>query len=160
MPRDGSHHDRRSSPRRPIQTGDRGHEFIVDPQTTHGVVRRRVDAHRHLVWILAGDALVHVEEVAVPLSDHALAEATDGVGKIEVHTVLLGPNSLPGVHGTLCRTGRDVSGCEVAKARIEPLQVVVALVLGNEVRGAIVTGVLRHPDPAVITKRLGHEREL
>ena len=46
-----------------VQTGDGGHQLVVDPQATHRVVAGRVDAHRHFVRVLAGDALVHLEQV-------------------------------------------------------------------------------------------------
>ena len=59
------------------------HQVVVHPQAAHGVVDGGIDAHRHLVGIFAGDALVHVEQVAVALLDDVLAEALDGVAEIE-----------------------------------------------------------------------------
>ena len=47
------------------QAGDGGHQVVVDPQAAHGVVDRRIDAHRDLVGIFVGDALIHLEEIAV-----------------------------------------------------------------------------------------------
>ncbi len=51
-------------------------------------------------------------------------------------------------------------GREIAEAGVAPFQVVVALRLGNLVRGAGVPGLLRHPDPAVVAERLAHQRQL
>ena len=47
------------------QAGDGAHQVVVHPQAAHRVVDGGVDAHRHLVRVLAGDPLVHVEQVAV-----------------------------------------------------------------------------------------------
>ena len=52
-----------------VQAGDRGHQLVVDPEPAHRVVRCRVDPHRHLGRVLAGDALVHLEQVPVALVD-------------------------------------------------------------------------------------------
>ena len=49
------------------QAGDGAHQVVVHPEAAHRVVDGRIDAHRHLVRILAGDALVHFEQVAVAL---------------------------------------------------------------------------------------------
>src|SRR5215813_538673 len=45
-------------------------------------------------------------------------------------------------------------------SRLAALEVVVAVVLGDLVRGAAVLVLLRHPDPAVVAERLAHQREL
>ena len=55
------------------QPGHVAHEVVVDPEPAHRVVDRGVDAHRHDVRVLVGDALVHLEEVAVALLDHVVA---------------------------------------------------------------------------------------
>src|SRR5436189_2042263 len=43
-------------------------------------------------------------------------------------------------------------------SRVDALQVVVALVLGNLVRRPVVALGLRHPDTAVVAQRLAHQR--
>ena len=53
------------------QAVDVAHQVVIDPESSHRVVRRRVDAHRRLVGILTGDALVHLEQVPVLLLDDA-----------------------------------------------------------------------------------------
>ena len=55
----------------------------------------RVDAHRHLVRVFAGDLEVHVEKVAVPFPDDVAAEALDGVGEIEITPRPPGPTPRP-----------------------------------------------------------------
>ena len=52
-----------------VQARDVAHQVVVHPQPAHRVVDGRVDAHRHLVRILVGDLLVHLEQVAVLLLD-------------------------------------------------------------------------------------------
>ena len=76
-----------------VQAGDRAHEVVVHPQPAHRVVDGGVDAHRDLVRVLVRDALVHVEEVAVLLGDHGLAQPLDGVGEVEVHAEAAGPDA-------------------------------------------------------------------
>ena len=64
-----------------VQPRDRRHQVVVDPQPAHRVVRGGVDAHRHAVGVLAGDALVHLEEVAVAGADDLDAEPRDRVAR-------------------------------------------------------------------------------
>ena len=56
------------------QAGDRRAQVVVDPQPAHRVVHGRVDAHRRGVRVLAGDALVHLEQVPVALLDRGPAQ--------------------------------------------------------------------------------------
>ena len=143
-----------------VEPRDRGHQLVVHPEPAHRVVGRRVDAHRDLVRVLVGDALVHLEEVPVALLDDVDAEAADRIAEVEVHAVLLRADAVPGVDLDLGGARRDVAGREVAEARVPALEVVVAVRLGDLVRRAGVVDVLRHPDAAVVAQRLRHQREL
>src|SRR4029077_17731727 len=67
------------------QSVDGAHQLVVHPQAAHGVVHRRVDTHGSLVGILAGDPLVHVEQIPVSFADNVDAQPFDGVGKIQVN---------------------------------------------------------------------------
>ncbi len=137
-------------------------------------MHRRVDAHRHLVRVLTGDLLVHVEEVAVLGFHGLLPEALDGIGEVEVHaaahltldTVLVAlrdgrADAAALVAHVLRLPRRDVARDQVAEGRVDPLQVVVAVLLGDlpRILGAVL-GPLRDPDAAVVAERLGHQREL
>ena len=95
---------------RHVQAGDGAHQVVVHPEAAHGVVHGGIDAHRHFVWILVRDALVHLEQVAVPLVDGASAEALDGVTEVEVHAVSAGTNAATLV-ADLLRGAR----CDVAR---------------------------------------------
>src|SRR5690606_20688 len=70
------------------------------------------------------------------------------------------PHSPALVADALGGAGGDVAGAEVAKARIHPLEVVVALVLGNLPGIALVARLLRHPDAPVVAEALRHQGEL
>ena len=61
----------------------RGLQLIVNPDTTHGVVDSRVDHHWGLVWIVISDLLIHLEEVAVTVSNSLLAKTVDSVREIK-----------------------------------------------------------------------------
>jgi len=74
-----------------VQAGQGALQVVVDPETAHGVVRGRIDAHGHLVGVLPRDLLIHVEEVAVALADGVLAQARDGVREVEIDASSHGP---------------------------------------------------------------------
>ena len=140
-------------------------EVVVDPQAAHRVVHGGVDAHRHLVGVLARDPLVHVEQVAVLLRDGLGAHPLEGVGEVEVDAAAevadLGADAAALVADVLGLTARDVARHEVAERGVDPLEVVVAVLLGDLARVLLaVGGVLRHPDAAVVAQRLRHERQL
>ena len=68
------------------ETGDRGLQLVVNPDTTHGVVDSREDHHRSLVGVLVGDLLVHVEEVTITGTYYILTEALDSVLEVEEYS--------------------------------------------------------------------------
>ena len=55
------------------QAWNGGLEIVVDPQAAHRVMDGRIDAHRRLIRILTGDPLIHVEQIAVALTNGVLA---------------------------------------------------------------------------------------
>ncbi len=143
-----------------VQARDRRHEVVVHPQSTHRVVHGGVDPHRHVVRVVVGDLLVHVEQVAVPLADHALPEPVDGIAEVEVHRQPRLTHAAPVVAHQLGGARRDVARDEIAEARIAAFEVVVALAFGNLLRRTPVARVLRHPHAPVVAQALAHEREL
>src|SRR5664280_3661229 len=127
-----------------------------------------------LVRVLARDLQVHVEEVPVARLDGLLAQPADRVREVEVDPaahlarvafrVLLGDgraNAATLVAHVLRLAGRDVARHQVAERRVDPLQVVVAVILGDlsGILGAVLD-LLGHPDASVVTQRLAHQREL
>lgn len=77
------------------------------------------------------------------------------------------PGTRPGRRGrppalvadVLRGAGGDVARDQVAEGRVDALQVVVALVLGDPVRRPVVALGLRYPDAAVVAQRLAHQGE-
>ena len=142
------------------EPGNRALQVVVDPQPAHRVVRRRVDAHRHLVGVLARDVLVHVEEVAVAIADDLFAQALDRVGKVQVDAVLHRADAQAVVDLALGGTRRDIARRQVAIGGIHLLQVVVAILFRNLVHRPRLVGLARHPDAAVVAQRFAHQRQL
>ena len=90
-----------------------------------------------------------------------------GFFEVEIHRAASVVDSVAGIASLFGRAGCDISWNQVAEGRITTLEVVVALILrdigGFEFAFAEQTGflgVLRHPDTAVVTQRLAHQREL
>ena len=80
------------------QTLHAGLEFVVNPDTTHSVVDSRVDHHWVVVvfavdgvsefaWVHVGDFFIHVDEVAVALTNHVDTEAVDSFREVEEHSL-------------------------------------------------------------------------
>ena len=142
------------------QARDGALQVVVDPQPAHRVVHGRVDAHRDLVGVLAGDALVHVEEVAVLRRHGRPAEALDRGGEVEVDAQAGRADAALGVADGLRGAAGDVARDQVAERRVLALEEVVALVLGDVARVAVVAHLLGHPHAAVVAQRLAHQRQL
>src|SRR5437016_11752929 len=116
------------------QAGYVAHQIVVHPQAAYRVMHRRIDAHRRLIRILAGDLFIHVEEVAVALADFVFAETFDGVGEIKINTETAWPNASPLIANLLRRARRDAAWGEVAVAGILAFEEIIAVCLGNLVR--------------------------
>ena len=150
-----------------VEAGDVGHQVVVHPEAAHRVVHGGVDLHRLLVGILAGDLVIHLEQVAVAGADRGLAEAVGRVAEVEEHPEAGLGHAESGVADFLGGAGRDVARGKVAERGIFALEEVVAVVFldvgGLELAGADLGGDfggLRHPDAAVVAERLGHQRQL
>src|SRR5262249_20762026 len=125
------------------------------------VVHGGIDAHRDFVRILVGDALVHLEEIAVSLADLVLAEAFDGVREIEIHAAAARTYAASFIADFFRGARCDVAWREIAEARVLSLEIVIALRLGDLVgRLRTIFLPLRHPHPSVVPQRLAHQREL
>src|SRR5262249_19942172 len=139
---------------------DRAHQVVVDPQPSHGVVNRRVNPHRNLVRILAGDPLIHLKQVAVLLADGVLAQSLNRVGEIQVyaepritHTEALVADLLGGTRGHVARH-------EISKTRIPAFQVIVAVGFRYVIGTAAVAFLFGDPDAPVVAKRFAHQSQL
>ena len=150
-----------------VEARNRGLQVIVDPDTTHGIVDGRIDHHRLLPRGAGGDLLIHVEEVAVALSNALVTQALDSIREIEEHGLTRLVHTETGVATLLGGAGSDVTRHEVTEGRIAALQVVIAVRLRD--LGGLdfmlaellhILFLLRHPDTAVVTQRLGHQGQL
>ena len=90
-------------------------------------MRSRIDAHGNLIGIFSGDALVHLEEVAIAFGDLGGTEALDAVGEIEIHTEAARADAATFVALALGSARGDVARNKVAETRVAALEVVVAL---------------------------------
>ena len=113
------------------QAGHLAHQIVIHPQAAHRVVRRGINAHRHLVGVFAGDVVIHVEQVAVALADGAFAQPADGVGEVEIDAASALADAAALVAHFLGRPRGDVARGEVAEAGILAFQIIIALVLGD-----------------------------
>ena len=136
------------------------HQVVIHPQAAHRVMHRRVDAHRHSVGVLAGDALVHLEEIAVALADDFFAEPLDGIAEVQIDAAPAGADAAPFVADLLDGARSNIARREVAVARILALKEIIAVFFRNLVGRAIVAALLRHPDAPVVAQRLAHQRQL
>src|SRR5258706_9875223 len=113
---------------------------------------RGINAHRYFVCVLPGNFLVHVEEVAVFLADLRLAHTANGIGEIEIDALAAWSDAAAFVANFLCGTRGNIAGHEIAETWVTPLEVIIAIFLGDLARGARVTFFLGDPHAAVIAQ--------
>src|SRR4030095_11206480 len=121
---------------------------------------RRVDAHRHVVGVLTGDALVHLEQIAVPLADDMLAQAPDRIAEVEVHPLAAGADPPAFIAHPLGGTGADVTRYQVAVTRVYAFEKIIAILCEDLVGRTRIPLHLGHPDAPIITQRLAHQGQL
>ena len=68
------------------QTRHVTHQIVIDPETAHRVMDRRINSHRHFIGVFAGDFFIDFEQVSVALADCFFAQSFDRVGKVEIDT--------------------------------------------------------------------------
>ncbi len=120
----------------------------------------RIDAHWHFVRIFIGNALIHLEEVAVALADGLHAQAVDGFGEVQIDAQAGRAHAAPSVADGLGVAAGHVARHKVAEARIAALQIVVALGLGNLIGRALVALLFGNPDAPIVAQRFAHQRQL
>ena len=123
-------------------------------------MRCREDHHRCLVWVVVGNHLIHLEQVAIAGCDDILAQTVDCVGEVQVNGIACS-YAVACVATLFGCTAGDVARTKVTECRIAALQVVVAVFFLDfcrfEFAGADCLGILfllRNPDAAVVTQRL------
>ncbi len=128
------------------------------------VINLTIDFAALLAGVNIGNLLVHVEEVAVALTNDIDTETVDGLREVEEYgeTGVVDTKSL--VAAFLGCTRCNVAGHEVAECRVSAFEIVVATFFGN-IRALDFTAleflgvldILRHPDTTVVAERLRHK---
>ena len=146
---------------------DGGLQLVVHPKATHRVVDGRIYHHRHLVGVVVGDFLVHLEEVAILLLHNIAPKAVDSVSKVEVDSQSRGAYAIARVAAFLGGSAGHIAWHEVAESGVAALKVVVAVFLGDVERAFLAATdgfgiffLLGHPYAAVVAEALAHEGEL
>ena len=143
-----------------VQARDVAHQIVVHPQTTHRVMHRGINAHRLLVGIFSRDLLVNIEEISVALADGVLAQTRVCFLEIEVNAATALADAAAFVAHFLRAAGGNVARREIAEARVFPLEIIIALRFRNLRRFALVAGIFRHPDAAIVAQRFRHQGQL
>src|SRR5258708_1203249 len=100
------------------------HELIIDPQAAHGVMDRRVNAHRRFIGIFPRDLFIHLKEVAIAAFNSLKTKALDGVGKIQIHAKAMIANAATLITYLFGRARADIARGEVAIAWIFALEII------------------------------------
>src|SRR5260370_21616846 len=139
-----------------VESGDIRHQVVVHPEAAHGVVYGGVDAHRLLIRIFAGDAVVHVEQVAVTLLDDGDTEALDGVAEIQVDRQSGFAHAAAFIANRFGIAGGHVARHQVAEAGLFALQEIIALGFGDLAGGALVALFEGHRHAAIVARAFAH----
>ena len=142
------------------QAGDRAHQVVVHPQAPHRVVGRRIDPHRPSHWVIAGDALIHLKQVAVARGNRGAAVIRNGVVEIQIHRPPPWPHPLAAIAELPGPAGGHIPGHHVSVGRVLAFEEIIALRLGNRRRRSGVIPLNRQPHPAVVAQALAHQGEL
>ncbi len=135
--------------------------LIIHPQAAHRVVDGGIDAHRNLVGIFVGDALVHVEQIAVALANRRSRPGVRSRRRNrDRRPGRSSPTPRPSSQTCFGIARSHIARNQVAEAGIAALQIIIALVFRNLVRRPLVALLLRHPDAAVVAQRFAHQRQL
>ena len=97
-------------------------------------MHRRVNPHRDLIGVLAGDPFIHVEKVAVTIRDCILSQALNGVGKIQVDSQTARTDTPTFVANFFSRSRGDIARRKVPVAGIFAFQEIVPFIFWDLVR--------------------------
>ena len=111
------------------------HQKIIHPQAAHGVVYGGVNPHGNFVRIFIGDALVHLEQIAIALANYIHAESLYGVREIQIDAQAGLAHAAAFVANCFGVARRYVARHQIAEAGIAALQVIIALALPESAFG-------------------------
>ncbi len=139
------------------ESGDIGHQVVVDPETAHDIVGAGVDLHGLFVGIFAHDLVVHIEEVAVFGADGGFAFFGDGFAEVEVDGFTADADAVAFVAVFLAVAGSDVTGNHVGVGGVTFFEEVDAVGFGDLVGVAFVAGGTWNPDASDVTETFAHQ---
>jgi hypothetical protein len=113
-----------------VKAGEIGHEVVVYPEATHSIMDSRINLHRLLVRVIAGDFLIHLEEVSVAGPDSIFTVTFDSVLEVKEDPESSGSYPASFVAAFLSSPGSNIAWAEVTKRRILSLEIVITLILG------------------------------
>ena len=85
------------------QAWNGGHKVVINPEATHGVMRRWINTHRPLIGIFARYVVIHIEQVAVSSFNRIKPQPFNRITEIKVHAQAHRANTVPGIATLLCR---------------------------------------------------------
>src|SRR5688572_27300497 len=112
-------------------------------------MRGGVNTHRYLCRIIAGDLLVHLEEVPVPFANHVLTKSSDGFRQVQVNAQSSRSNAVAVVADALARARGEVTRREIAERGIETFEVVVPILFGDAAGCTGIALLFRNPDASI-----------
>ena len=153
-------------------------QFVVYPDTTHGVVDSRINHHRVVIFyavdfvcqfarVHIGDFFVHIEEVSVTLAHYIQSQTFDTFREVEEYSQAGIVDTETVVATFLSRTAGNVTRNQVTECRITAFQIIVAVFfrnvtafLGTSLQSLGIFQLLRNPDTSVVTQRFRHQSQL
>ena len=93
-----------------IQSRDSGHQVVIHPQTSHGVVDCRINHHRVVVRIYGSNLLVHLEQVTIAFLNGVASQLLDCIFEIEEYRFAGVVHAEAGVASLFGGTGSYVTG--------------------------------------------------
>ena len=161
-------------------------QVVINPDTTHGVVHRRIDLHWRFVRVVVGNLLIHLEEVTVFVAHHFFTKRShlvvrrvfdaayfrlcfsvthDSAAEIEENSFTCFVYTIPFIAAFFRCARCYIARNEVTKRWVSALEVVVTIFFRNLNRflAAVADGFnifkfSRNPDAAIVAKRLRHQR--
>src|SRR5439155_19391407 len=103
------------------------HQVVIHPEAAHGVMNSGIDAHRDTISILAGNFLIHVEEILIPLAHNRFAEPLNGGGEVEINTKAAWANAAPLIADFSRGARRKIARTQIAEARIFSFEEIIAV---------------------------------
>ena len=123
-------------------------------------MRCGINPHGNLVWVLAGDSFVHIEQVAVFGANIIFAVTFDHRTEVQVHAVLERTDPFTLIHHRFRISRGHIAGNQIAERGVLPFEVVVPITVTYLVGWARVIECGWHPDSSVITQRFRHQCQL